>query len=472
VSKYLFTGNEWDVPLIKNVWDRIQTINEEKYGFEYTDSQMEVVTYDQMLYLYSTNGLPVMYPHWSFGAHHTQFINDYKNKKSGLALEMIINTEPPIAYLMENNSAAAQTMVLAHASVGHAAFFKNNYLFKQWTRPSSIIAYLNFAKEYISEMSTIHGQKHVERILDSCHALENYGVFHYKRPPATKKKVDEKIQYYYDNRDQYWYGQYLDTYDEIKYWYETEGQFPQENFLYFIEKNSMVLKKWEKEIVRIVYTIRQYFYPQIQTKIANEGFATWCGYEICKDLYEQGYITDSAYLEILELHTAVIMQPDYNYGGQGFTQLNPYKIGYEIFKDIQNRYDDHLDKIKDVVANYRDDSFVRQYLTKDIIDNLDLFAFELDTTKSEMYYDVQEILGTSHDEEELVKFYADLLLMENLFPRLEIIRFDKLERIVWVQYKSHMKRKFDPDQEDNRLVQIYFEELTGYIVKFVDVDRV
>jgi len=103
----------------------------------------------------------------------------------------VINSDPCIAYLMEENNITMQALVIAHASYGHNSFFKNNYLFKTWTDASSIIDYLVFARNYIADCEQRHGVKAVEETLDSCHALMNYGVDRYKRPSPISA-VEEK----------------------------------------------------------------------------------------------------------------------------------------------------------------------------------------------------------------------------------------------------------------------------------------
>jgi stage V sporulation protein R len=100
----------------------------------------------------------------------------------GLAYEIVINSNPCISYLMEENTMAMQALVIAHAAYGHNSFFKGNYLFKMWTDASSIIDYLVYAKNYVNECEERYGLDVVEETLDSCHALMNHGVDRYRRP--------------------------------------------------------------------------------------------------------------------------------------------------------------------------------------------------------------------------------------------------------------------------------------------------
>src|SRR3990167_7545209 len=167
MSKYLFTEAGWTLPLIEKTWEKIDKIGKEVFGLDYHQPQIEIVSYEQMLDAYSTTGLPVMYHQWSFGKSFIKFRDDYLEGHSGLAYEMVINTNPAIAYLMETNTMTMQALVLAHACCGHTHFFKNNYLFKEWTDPDAILNYLVFAKNYVEQCEYQYGNEKVAKILDA-----------------------------------------------------------------------------------------------------------------------------------------------------------------------------------------------------------------------------------------------------------------------------------------------------------------
>ena len=127
----------------------------------------------------------------------------------GLAYEIVINSNPCIAYLMEENTMTMQALVVAHACYGHNSFFKNNYLYRTWTDATSIIDYLVFAKQYMSQCEERHGVEEVEKMLDSCHALMNYGVDRYKRPhPVSpeeeRRRQRERAEYIQRNLNDLW----------------------------------------------------------------------------------------------------------------------------------------------------------------------------------------------------------------------------------------------------------------------------
>jgi stage V sporulation protein R len=257
-------------------------------------NQLEIITAEQMMDAYASVGMPVSYNHWSFGKHFLQTEKSYRRGQMGLAYEIVINSDPCIAYLMEENSLMMQALVIAHASYGHNSFFKGNYLFRTWTDAEAIVDYMLFAKNYIAECERRHGVEAVEELLDSCHALQNYGVDRYKRP-ARISMLEENMRQ--RERAEYLQSQVNDLWRTIPRREQSATERnkprrfpaePQENLLYFIEKNAALLEPWQREVVRIVRKIAQYFYPQRQTQVMNEGWATFWHYTLLNTMYDEG----------------------------------------------------------------------------------------------------------------------------------------------------------------------------------------
>lgn len=269
------------------------------YRLDTYTNQIEVITAEQMMDAYAGVGMPIGYNHWSFGKKFIQTEQTYKRGQMGLAYEIVINSDPCISYLMEENSMAMQALVMAHACYGHNSFFKGNYLFKSWTDASSIIDYLVIAKKYITKCEQKYGISEVENCLDACHALMIHGVDRYKR--AQKISLVEELKRQKD-REEYLQSQVNTLWRTLPKEKEpTEKQKhkfpsePQENILYFVEKNAPLLKPWQREIVRTVRKVSQYFYPQKQTQVMNEGWACFWHYTILNHLYDDGLVTlDSA----------------------------------------------------------------------------------------------------------------------------------------------------------------------------------
>ena len=229
-------------------------------------------------------------------------------------------------------------------------------------------------------------------MLDSCHALMNYGVDRYKRPQKISLEIEQKRQ---EEREAYLQSQVNDLWRTIPLKAATEEQRlthfptePQENLLYFIEKNAPLLKPWQREIVRIVRKISQYFYPQKQTQVMNEGWATFWHYTILQHLYDEGKVSDRFMLEVLHSHTNVVAQPEYN--SKYYSGINPYALGFAMFTDIRRICEqpttedkewfpdiagsDWLQTLHFAMQNFKDESFISQYLSPKVIRDFHLFA--------------------------------------------------------------------------------------------------
>ncbi|MDE2475627.1 MAG: SpoVR family protein, partial [Alphaproteobacteria bacterium] len=180
VAAPLFTEPEWNFQTLDRVLKAVEEVGLNDLKLDPYPNQIEIISTEQMLDAYSAMGMPLMYHHWSFGKLFAREESLYRAGHIGLAYEMVINSNPCISYLLEENSMTMQTIVLAHAAFGHNHFFKNNYLFQQWTSAESILEYLSFAKGYVSACEERYGQTEVEAILDSGHALMDQGVFRYR----------------------------------------------------------------------------------------------------------------------------------------------------------------------------------------------------------------------------------------------------------------------------------------------------
>src|SRR3954471_19923362 len=208
-SRLLFSGSDWDFSKLSAAYDAIEEIAVEDLGLDTYPNQMEIISSEQMLDAYSSVGMPLMYRHWSFGKHFLYQELLYRKGGRGLAYELVINSNPCIVYLMEENTMALQALVTAHAAFGHNHFFKNNYLFQQWTDAGAILGYLDFAKGFIQRCEERHGPAAVETILDAAHSLMEQGVFRYRRPSrlSTEKEREglrERLEYEERAYDDLW----------------------------------------------------------------------------------------------------------------------------------------------------------------------------------------------------------------------------------------------------------------------------
>ena len=407
MSKLLWEGNDWTFERLRIADEAIAEIAFDELKLNTYPNQIEIISSEQMLEAYASHGLPLMYSHWSFGKHFIQQQYNYRKGYQGLAYEIVINTNPAVSYLMEENSMTMQALVIAHAAYGHNHFFKNNYLFKQWTDAEGIVDYMNFAKNYIAKCEEKYGYEAVENTLDACHAIMDYGIDKYKRPSKLSKEKEEERQKQREELVQQQANELWSTLPKKKTQESrVSKQFPeepQENIMYFIEKHSPILESWQREIVRIVRKISQYFYPQRQTKVMNEGWASFTHYYIMNRLWEKGLISDGSYLEFIHSHSGVLTQLPYDH--KYYNGYNPYALGFDMFSDIRRicefptaedeEYFPHLvgknwlDECLYAVENYRDESFIQQFLSPTIMRKWKLF--EITNNEDDEYVEVTGI---------------------------------------------------------------------------------
>src|SRR5216684_1114393 len=276
----LFTGPNWDFGSLRRVYEAIERIAFDDLGLDIYPVQIEVITSEQMLDAYSSVGLPLMYRHWSFGKRFAYHDTLYRKGLAGLAYEIVINSNPVICYIMEENSMTMQTLVMAHAAFGHNHFFKNNYFYRQWTDADGILDYLSFARDYVAKCEEKYGYEAVERVIDAAHALKEHGVNRYahrSRPNLAdeRQRIEDRRAHEEATYNDLWRtvpSLAKDAGESAETQKQQEGirgklGLPEENLLYFIEKRAPRLQDWQRELIRIVRHVSQYFYPQKQLQM-------------------------------------------------------------------------------------------------------------------------------------------------------------------------------------------------------------
>ena len=470
--------SEWTPELIRNYDEEIARVAE-GFGLDTYPNQIEIISSEQMMDAYSSVGMPLGYHHWSFGKQFLETERRYKRGHMGLAYEIVINSNPCIAYLMEENTMTMQALVIAHACYGHNSFFKGNYLFRTWTNADAIIDYLLFAKKYISRCEQRYGINEVEMVLDSCHALMNYGVDRYKRPSPLSTEEERLRQH---EREEYLQSQVNDlwrTIPVVEKEADEQNEFrfphePQENLLYFIEKNAPLMEPWQREIVRIVRKIAQYFYPQRQTQVMNEGWATFWHYTILNKLYDEGLVTDGFMMEFLQSHTNVIAQPPYN--SPYFSGINPYTLGFAMMSDIKRICEDPTEEDKQwfpdiagsnwletldfAMRNFKDESFIAQFLSPKLIRDLRLFAVLDDDSKNTL-----EITAI-HDEQGYKNVRRAMVEQYNLGsrePNLQVYNVDlRGDRSLTLRHIQHNRKPLSDAADE---VLKHLAQLWGFTVR-------
>lgn len=491
-KKLIYCGPEWDFDLLRHAHDAIEEVALQQLGLNVYRNQIEVITSEQMLDAYAAVGMPLMYSHWSFGKHFAREEMLYRKGAQALAYELVINSDPCVSYVMEENTMTMQALVIAHAAFGHNHFFKNNHLFRQWTRADRVLDDLSYAKKFIAECEQRYGMAAVESLLDSAHALMSQGVSRYAprrapRPQDLSLKAKAREEHRESSYNDLW--RTLPTKekpaDESA---ENESDpgidspvLPEENLLAFLALHAPKLKDWQREILEIVRKLAQYFYPQRQTKLMNEGCATYTHYEIMHRLYDSGQVDEGAMLEFVQMHSAVVTQPDFD--SPRFNGLNPYALGFAMMRDIQRICEDPDDEdrdwfpefagngdplttLREAWAEYRDESFVLQFLSPRLIREMRLFSV-CDQSESP-YVSVEAI----HDEagyREIRRQLADQYDLSKREPEIEVTEADlKGNRRLVLTHKVREGRLLDK-QECNRTLR-HIANLWGYRVRLIEID--
>ena len=486
----LFEGADWDFPTLQRIHDACEVIARSELGLDTYPNQIEVITAEQMLDAYSSIGMPLFYKHWSFGKHFAHHEAFYRKGLRGLAYEIVINSSPCISYLMEENTATMQTLVIAHAAFGHNHFFKNNYLFKQWTDAEGILDYLDFAKSYVAQCEDRYGRIAVEFTLDAAHALMSHGIDRYPGKKSMDLRTEEKRA---GERRIHEEAAFNDLWRTVPTGPVKSAEslsldrrrkllgLPQENLLYFLEKSAPRLQPWQRELLRIVRHIAQYFYPQSQTKVMNEGTATYVHYRIMNRLHQNGQLTDGNFLEFLQSHTNVVFQPDFD--DQRYSGFNPYALGFAMMQDIERIVTnpeqedrewfpdiagtgDAMAVLRDVWANYRDESFISQFLSPKLMRQLRMFHLHDDPKEANIRVDaIHNERGYRRVRRELARQH-DIGFID---PNIEVVDVD-LAGDRRLMLRHSVVKGAQLNETDAKRVLQHLADLWTYDVSLVEVD--
>lgn len=359
-------------------WDERITALVQEIGLNCYPQEFEICDHHEMLSYMAYSGLPSHYSHWSYGKRYEQTKTLYDYGVEGLPYEMVINTNPALAYLMKNNSLLLQILTIAHV-YGHNDFFRNNFTF-QSTNPEHMLSAFKMRaariRGYMEDPSI--GIEQLEPIIDAAHALQ----FQCRRNFAIKKlSHEEQRQAILDisNPEADPFQRIHKRREYIAPDLQQTPLEPEEDILLFIRDNNPYLLDWERDVLTIVHEEARYFVPQIETKIMNEGWASYWHKQILEGLN----LPYDLQMEFMVRHNQVIRPHP---GG-----LNPYHIGFKIWEDIRRRYDEtpaseRSEKLSSpsrtgkemifaVRETDRDASFLRRHLTDELIRELDLFQY-------------------------------------------------------------------------------------------------
>lgn len=402
-----------------------------EFGLDCYPQEFEICDYEEMLSYEAYSGMPSRYPHWSFGKAWERKKTFYRYNLIGLPYEMVINSNPCLAYLMKENTLALQVLTIAHV-YGHNDFFKNNRLFKNETRANYTVemfkSHASRISGYLADPSI--GYERVERILDAAHALR----FQVYRISNEKHLSPEEIK---ESHMEKYHKAQLSKNSTVK---ENQGEQPnwdriplepEEDIILFLLRYAR-LSEWEKDIISIVRSEAQYFMPQIETKIMNEGWASFWHYKILNHIN----LPQSLYLEFIKRHNQVIASRP--------GTINPYHLGFKIFCKLEQEGK----QLFDVREQERDVSFIRRYLDEELCQELNLLEFQ----KEKQEYVIREI-----SDESGWKTIRDTLIMNvgmNGIPVIKVSETDAAKVL-------HLEHEWD----GRELLQDYAHQTIKYIAR-------
>lgn len=384
----------------------------ESYGLEFFETIFEIVEFDELNEVASFGGFPTRYPHWRFGMEYEELSKGYSYGLQKI-YELVINNDPCYAYLMESNNLVDQKLVIAHV-YAHCDFFKNNLWFSKTNR-KMVDQMANHAiqiRRYIER----YGEEEVENFIDVCLSLENLIDPH--SPFIQRSRGNGKLAAEQDEEEEHVQTPvklkskgYMDSFINPEVFIEEQKKIaekrkkkmkhkfpesPERDVLLFLIDYAP-LEKWQQEILSIIREEAYYFAPQLQTKIINEGWATYWHSKIMTEKC----LTDSEVVDYADHHSGTLLT--------GTGRLNPYKLGVELFRDIEDRWnkgkfgkeyeecDDWIvrknwnknlglgqQKIFEVRKLYNDLMFVDAFLTPDFCREHKLFVYEYND-RTDMY---------------------------------------------------------------------------------------
>lgn len=442
---------QWSVRELQ-AWDSRIRQKVDEFGLSCFPQEFEICNHDQMLGFMSYHGMPAHYPHWSFGKSYEKLKTLYHYGVSGLPYEMVINANPALAYLMSSNSLCLQILTISHV-YGHNDFFKNNYMYRD-TRPEQTIASVKLRAErvrsYIEDPSI--GLTAVEKILDAAHALAMQTRRHTMiRKLSSSEQKEQTLDAAQPPDDPF-----AKIHKPVEYEAPDLDRIPlqpEEDILLFIAEYNPYLTEWQKDLLHIVHEETQYFLPQMETKIMNEGWASYWHHTIMNSLD----LPDDLHLEFLIHHNQVI-QPVHG-------NINPYYVGFKVWQDIRRRYDEPtkdeikqfgepdksgMDKIFEVRETDRDVSFLRRFLSRELMQEMDMFEHVSE--------DDQRIVSRLSDDENWISV-RDTLLRNTGMAGIPVIR------ITDADYQKNRTLHLEHEYDGRELQQEYLEHTLTYLYR-------
>jgi stage V sporulation protein R len=348
----------------------------EGFGLDFYPMRYEICPAD-IIYTFGAYGMPTRFSHWSFGKQFHKMKLHYDLGLSKI-YELVINSDPCYAFLLDSNALIQNKLIVAHV-LAHCDFFKNNCRFGNTKR--DMVESMAATAERVAHYEHVHGKKEVEEFLNAVLAIQEHIDPSLMRPKLAYHLEEEEVE---------------DTpaatpYDDLwsldkrnapkKHTVKRKKKFPpnpEKDILLFIEQYSRELEDWQRDILTMMREEMLYFWPQLETKIMNEGWASYWHGRILREMD----LTSDEVVEFAKLNAGVV-QPSK-------TSINPYYLGFKMFEDIEERWNNPSEEMKrlgvkpgsgrekmfEVREIESDISFLRNYLTKDLVMREDMYLFQ------------------------------------------------------------------------------------------------
>ncbi|MBM6617065.1 SpoVR family protein [Bacillus suaedaesalsae] len=346
------------------------------FGLDFYPMRYEICPAD-IIYTFGAYGMPTRFSHWSFGKQFHRMKLQYDLGLSKI-YELVINSDPCYAFLLDSNTLIQNKLIVAHV-LAHCDFFKNNCRFSNTKR--DMVESMAATADRIAEYEHIYGKKEVEEFLDAVLAIQEHIDPSLMRPKLSYQLEEEVevIETPSTPYDDLWALDKPNTPKKkmIKRKKKVPPN-PEKDIMLFIEEYSRELEDWQRDILTMMREEMLYFWPQLETKIMNEGWASYWHGRILREMD----LTSDEVIEFAKLNAGVV-QPSK-------TSINPYYLGFKMFEDIEKRWDNPTEEMKrmgvkpgsgrekmfEVREIESDISFLRNYLTKDLVMREDMYLFQ------------------------------------------------------------------------------------------------
>lgn len=350
-----------------------------EFNLDFYDMFFEICPAD-IIYTFGAYSMPTRYSHWTFGKAYHKMKTQY-DYNLGRIYEMVINSDPCYAFLLEGNTLIQNKLVMAHV-LAHCDFFKNNIYFKRTSR--NMVESMGAAADRFRGYELKYGRASVESFIDAAIAIQEHiepgSLGKYVKvaePERVNSRCAGRPETSYDDLWSIGDGAETDTESCAKK--KVFPEEPEKDLVMFIIQHSKELEDWQRDIMSVIRQEMLYFWPQMETKIMNEGWASYWHLRIMREME----LDESETVEFAKMHSGIIQTSR--------SRLNPYTLGLKIFEDIERRWDmpapeekekygrpggQGREKIFEVRTVDNDISFLRNYLTRELVDDMDLYLYK------------------------------------------------------------------------------------------------